>query len=854
MLSASMKQRGKSVSVKPKTANLNVPATYSAQERRFAESVKENLDVLTGQRGEAIDRAITWRDLLDSGLIKFRDGYYPGDDPGFEPIPPVLDVDIPPAPGNLVASGAFRMILLSWTMVRYKGHSNFEIWRNVADDLPTAAFFSNVQGYTNLYADDVGDSSGAGKTYYYWVRAVNLNGVAGPFNDIDGTAGTTQTDVGVLIDILEGQILASTLNTSLQATINKIDPTEAVVTNMKDMYTVKIQASHPLVNVAVPTTGTLNSTTGSSTVTCNHSGAANALVVGDVVNIAGATGFGGAITAAILNGKHIITVRTANSFAFTAESGSGAVLANGDDTTTSSATLTFFAPYIAGFGLQNGTDVDGNPTSAFIVSAETFAVVTPQNASRITGNDVTKMPFAITPGFTDDVANAGNNFTPTGIVVPAGVYIRRGFIETASIVNLIAGNVTADFIKAGVVQSGTTIMTPSINMGNIVTPDLDNPKFWQYTGTSQRNTDFSVSTGGEMHANYGRLRGMEIRSADDTVLLRSGGGAFGTGGSLINNGDFPGEKSTSTATVTYGNGWTPANGTVSFQTGQATMASGSWIDSEMFPLTPGETLYAELTGPNLVQGSFTFTVLAYDAAKSYLGWASGSHITGAQWDTASNIAAGALTVNSNQFIAYGKIRVTAIGGGGAQILHNVFLGKSPRRIGPTYASTYIRDLSVDTLQIAGNAVTIPDGDSDSSISVNVGNSYIDVSQYTTFATWSSNSLPGSLILSGQVAMGGADTSGNGSKAATAYVKLIIEWRNSAGGYTQDVSLSNSTDAYQSLAQGYGGQVVTNTLVAVPTNSYGVRIKMQARNQAFPSSGSNSRVASRYGFFAVAAKR
>ena len=84
--------------------------------------------------------------------------------------------------------------------------------------------------------------------------------------------------------------------------------------------------------------------------------------------------------------------------------------------------------------------------------------------------------------------------------------------------------------------------------------------------------------------------------------------------------------------------------------------------------------------------------------------------------------------------------------------------------------------------------------------------------------------------------------------------MIIEWRNSVGGYAQDVALSNSTQAYQSLFEGYGGQVVTNTIVAVPSTSYGVRIKIQARNQAFPTSGSNNRKATGYGFFSVAAKR
>ena len=103
-------------------------------------------------------------------------------------------------------------------------------------------------------------------------------------------------------------------------------------------------------------------------------------------------------------------------------------------------------------------------------------------------------------------------------------------------------------------------------------------------------------------------------------------------------------------------------------------------------------------------------------------------------------------------------------------------------------------------------------------------------------------------------MTGADISNVSSKAATVSIKIIIEWRNSAGGYAQDVSLSNSTVASQSFAEGYGGQIVTTNFIAVPTNSYGVRMKMQVKNQSFPSSGSSNRRAHQFGFFAMAAKR
>ena len=638
---------------KPKVANMDVPSSFQQQERRFAESVKENVDILTGQRGDSLDRAITFRDLLDAGVIQFKSGFGPGGpDPTVEPTPPYLDVDIPPAPENLTATGAFRIIVLSWTMVKYRGHDYFEVFRNTSDDISTANVHTRVPGYTNIYADNIGTSDGSAQTFYYWVRAVNKNGVEGPFNAVAGTEGTTQTDVDVLIDTIEGEILESSLNTELQATINKIDPTEAVVTNMKDLYSVKLQHStSDMTGQIVPTTGALNAQTGTSTVYCNHSSFTNTLAVGDIVTISGATGLGGAITAAMLNGKHIIKAVTALAFRFTVEDGTvnfdasaQAVTSTEDDTGNGggSVVLTFQVPYVTGFGLSHYEDANGNPTSAFIVNAEKFAIVAPDNASRITGNDVTKMPFYVTTTETTDAT--------TGITIPAGVYIRDLMVGKANIVNLIAGNVAADAIRAGIIASGTSILTPSINMGSLNAPDANRPWDWTIDNSSTRYTNFSVSTGGEMHANYGRLRGMDIRAADDTVLLRAGGAILGTGGSLINNGDFSGEINSAGA-VEYGNGWN-SSGTVTFATGQVTINSGSYIDSEHFPLTSGETLYVEVYGSGLTSSDCAITIISYTSSKAYIGGAANVSASGGHWDVSSNVAVAAVTlpVNSSELI------------------------------------------------------------------------------------------------------------------------------------------------------------------------------------------------------------
>ena len=57
-----------------------VPQNWSGQDRKFADSLKENVDVICGHRGDPLDRAVTARDLLDSGLATLPAGanFYSG--------------------------------------------------------------------------------------------------------------------------------------------------------------------------------------------------------------------------------------------------------------------------------------------------------------------------------------------------------------------------------------------------------------------------------------------------------------------------------------------------------------------------------------------------------------------------------------------------------------------------------------------------------------------------------------------------------------------------------------------------------------------------------------------------------
>ena len=352
-------------------------------------------------------------------------------------------------------------------------------------------------------------------------------------------------------------------------------------------------------------------------------------------------------------------------------------------------------------------------TSAFIVRADTFAVINPNDATvmgdRISPEtDMSQMPFAILSGGTD---------TATGVDVTAGVYMKEAFMNRASIMTLLAGYIQADVLKAGAISSGSTVLTPTINVGAITNP-LAHPWQWTWNGASNRVTDFSVKNG-IMHANYGVLKGMTIQAFDGTELFRSGGPRLGTGGSLINNGDFIGETvyneaanlggSGSTAIV-LGAGWTKSTSTgVSFADGTVTINASSYIDSEFFPITPGEDLYAEVTGTGLTTSNVSVTVVGYSSASppAYISGGSAS-ASGTSWDINSSTAASAkITVSSTSTVRLGKLRLSVPAGQSAVTFNSVFIGRSPRHIAANYASTYIRNAAVDTLQIAGNAATVP---------------------------------------------------------------------------------------------------------------------------------------------------
>jgi len=200
-----------------------VPVKWGQQERLFGETVKEGLDVLLGHRGSPFQRAVTFQDLLDTNVLRLSSNVglstVTGNSSDFVVPTEDANIQLPPAPTGLSASGAFQNIILTWDLKTYVGHAFVEIHRHTSDSISDATLLARVSGFTGIYADAVGNNA----SYYYWVRAVNVNDDIGPFNSSTGVNGTTQPDIAVILDLLTGQITSSELATSLATQISDID-------------------------------------------------------------------------------------------------------------------------------------------------------------------------------------------------------------------------------------------------------------------------------------------------------------------------------------------------------------------------------------------------------------------------------------------------------------------------------------------------------------------------------------------------------------------------------------------------------------------------------------------------------
>lgn len=413
-------------------SNANVPAGWSQQDRRFGESIKQNLDVLQGQRGDKLDRAVTFRDLLDAGIVKLASGItnFNGLSSSIAIVNEFPDLAIPPAPTNLQASGAFRNIILTWDLKLYNGHSAVQVWRHTSDVISSATMVAQVSGFTGVYADPVG----SGKTFYYWVRAINSNDVTGPYNSSSGVQGVTAPDVDFLLDKLTDSITSSELASSLSAPIaNLPSDTNASITN------------------EAVTRASADSALSSSISTVSTTVAGNTAAVS-----AAATSING------LEAQYTVKIDL-----------NGAV---------------------AGYGLASTTTAAGNIVSEFVVNADRFAIM--RGGSNTTAASVPFIVQASATTIGGVAVPAGvymtDAFIRNGSIINAK--IADAAIDNAKIASLDAGKINAGTISTSRLNIDGSTLTSVGGVLQIANLAVTNAKIGNLAVDNAKIGNLAVST------------------------------------------------------------------------------------------------------------------------------------------------------------------------------------------------------------------------------------------------------------------------------------------------------------------------------------------------------------------------
>lgn len=161
------------------------------------QGLTENMQILTGQKGDLLDKALTLREAAKLGMVNLRrngSGQIVPELPPDKPTDPEWSgVQQPVAPTGVTADGAFHTITLTWDTPAYKGHSYAEILRAEVDNPASAVAIGTT--LANVYSDAVGKGFSA----FYWVRFVNKNGMVGPLHSTAGLHAATSPDVDEII-------------------------------------------------------------------------------------------------------------------------------------------------------------------------------------------------------------------------------------------------------------------------------------------------------------------------------------------------------------------------------------------------------------------------------------------------------------------------------------------------------------------------------------------------------------------------------------------------------------------------------------------------------------------------------
>jgi hypothetical protein len=461
----------------------NIPAKLDSETKLALESIKEAVEVRLGRRGDSLDRAITLRELIDSGLavVLANNPYNPSTGAtGFSAPSALLgDVIVPPTPLDFRVEVLFKDIALFWHVSRssrpFSNYAFTEIWRSQDEDLSGAVLIGTTSAYS--YTDS---STEYNRTYYYWVRYVSDDNTPGPWSSMG--KGTTVENIAATMVALS-ETLAGLPGYSLLST-------GAVAA------TVIKQSSAPSTRADGSALSTYDFWLDTDDNQMYIRNAANSAWVAGrdstLVSLYGATSYtGSTITSAMASAQaDIVTVTNAQTATASSLSTLSSTVTNNNNTLTSSVnTLSTTTANINGdldamYVINVATESNGSKSAAGMVigsnansgsgatsyvqfRADTFAIWNPSTTSTVA-------PFIIT----DNV-----------------VYIDTARIKDASIAEAKIGTLSAEKITTGILDVSNRISANSIDGTKITAESIGADRIVANTITSGQIAANSILAG-----------------------------------------------------------------------------------------------------------------------------------------------------------------------------------------------------------------------------------------------------------------------------------------------------------------------------------------------------------------------
>jgi hypothetical protein len=220
------------------------------------QATKENVEVLTGVRGNTLDQAVTYRALIDQGIVELARTNIGIGSSIIEIVTPVDpdDLEVPPTPTGLAANATFQDILLSWDQIwlnNYSNYSHTEVYRHTSDAIGNALVVFTTSGAH--FTDSVGYNT----RRYYWVRHVSKQNIKSPYHPtVNGVTAITLASVSATMTELSEGILnmpgySALINTTIPALIDNAGASSSQIIRSDDAPTTRNDGTSALQGVDI---------------------------------------------------------------------------------------------------------------------------------------------------------------------------------------------------------------------------------------------------------------------------------------------------------------------------------------------------------------------------------------------------------------------------------------------------------------------------------------------------------------------------------------------------------------------------------------------------------------------------